>query len=129
MDLETAGSISKKDAAREDIEDAFADDDARGEFIILQTDDGEFLRFLQAAGEGDGPYVLEYCDEANGAHRQVAGELTKEQTRTAFLDYFDGKPIWCDRFRWTDLKRAGCLGTILLGATVFLSVTLAWIIV
>jgi len=114
VDLETGGSISKQGVERADIEAAFADDEARGEFIILQTDDGRYLRFIQAAGQSDGPYVLEYCDESSGTHRQVAGELTKEEVQTAFLDYFGGDPAWCDRFQWKDLQRAGCLGVILL---------------
>jgi len=113
VDLKTGGSISKQDVERADVEAAFADDEARGEFIILQTDDGRYVRFIQAAGQSDGPYVLEYRDESSGTHRQVAGELTKEQVKTAFLDYFGGDPAWCDRFQWKDLQRAGCLGVIL----------------
>jgi hypothetical protein len=39
------------------LKEVFADDSLRGEFIILEADANTFL---QAGGEGDGPYTLEY---------------------------------------------------------------------
>ncbi len=117
MDLRTGGSISINDATREDVEAAFADDDARGGQIVLQTGIDDSRRFVRATGEADGPYSLEFRDEISGAHRRVDDPLSKQQVETAFLDYLDGSPTWPDALRWRDLERAGCLGVIVLLVT------------
>ena len=59
MKLRTAGTWTGACAggvSPQTLEDVFADDARRGEFIIREADQNTFL---QASGEGDGPYVLE----------------------------------------------------------------------
>ena len=74
--LECAQSFSSNDASEADVNRAFDDDRIRGEYIILTAPDGSFI---QAAGEFEGPYVLEYCDAgapefpSRGGTRQGAG--------------------------------------------------------
>ncbi|MCH8828851.1 MAG: hypothetical protein IID45_04660 [Planctomycetes bacterium] len=112
MDLKTAQSISAKNATQEQIENAFADDQGRGEFIILATDDGSFI---QAAGEMDGPYFLEYRDESSDKHFRSTKEVTKKQVKAAFLDYFRGGSTWRESFIWEEIESSkGCFAVFLL---------------
>jgi hypothetical protein len=86
------------------LEEVFADDTLRGEFVILETDKETFL---QAGGEGDGPYTMEYKEIGN--QFQAEGELTKEQVKEAFLDYLRGGSVWRTKHRWREsASRTGC---------------------
>lgn len=121
--LECAQSFSSEDASEADINQAFDDDRIRGEFIILTASDGSFI---QAAGEGDGPYALEYREEGASKNYQAVEEFTKEQVRVAFLEYLRGDPGWRSRQDWKPVKSSGCLPTIVfavvLGGALALSV-------
>jgi hypothetical protein len=117
MKLTTAGQRSEA-ATEQTIEEVFADDSLRGEFIILEADEHTFL---QAGGEGDGPYTVEYQEA--GKQFQVVGELTKQEVKEAFLDYLRGGSGWRTRNEWKAvaspkgcLKQAAAL-LVLLGLT------------
>ena len=115
MDLETAQSISIKNATKDDIQNAFSDDCGRGEFIILSTDDGSFI---QAAGEKDGPYTLEYRDASSEEHFTATEEVMKEEVKSAFLDYLHGRTTWRESRAWNELESSkGCFTVLLFTLT------------
>ena len=87
------------------IEEVFADDSLRGEFVILEANEHTFL---QAGGEGGSPFTLEYKE--GGKQFQTGGELTKQEVREAFLDYLRGGSGWRTKHEWKELQtRKGCL--------------------
>ena len=97
MNLVTAGSGEKRGITEEDLLAAFADDEARGEYIFLVNEDGSLL---QAVGEGFGPYTLEYFpSERSGTHLRACDELKKQEVRDAMLDYLRGGSAWRDPTR------------------------------
>src|SRR5690349_11031761 len=57
MTLETQNSGVLEGVTEADLSRVFDDDDFRGGFLILKSDDGSFL---QAAGKGWSPYTLEF---------------------------------------------------------------------
>ena len=44
-------------------------------------------RFVQAAGEGDGPFTVEW-KSADGGHSSTGRQMTREQARDTFLAFF-----------------------------------------
>jgi hypothetical protein len=93
------------DVDEQTLEEVFADESLRGEFLILEANGDTFL---QASGEGEGPYTLEYKEA--GKQFQVMGELTKQEVREAFLDYLHGGSAWRMEHEWKELApRKGCL--------------------
>lgn len=98
--LECAQAISSADATEADIRNAFADDRGRGEFIILSESDEVFL---QASGEDDGPYVLEYREGSSDRHFRCTRGLTKAEVEDAFLKYLHRDPGWKNDFPWQPL--------------------------
>jgi hypothetical protein len=115
--LECAQSFSAADASEADINRAFDDDRIRGEYVILFAPDGNFI---QAAGEGDGPYVLEHREVRMKDHVRSRGELTKEEVRTAFLQYRRGDARWRTSHEWEPCKTGGCLSAIAIASIVTL---------
>jgi len=101
MKLECAQSISSANATEAEIRGAFADDRGRGEFIILSETDQVYL---QASGEGDGPYALEYRDGSDERHFRCARDVEKPELETAFLKYLKGDPTWKTDFQWERLE-------------------------
>jgi hypothetical protein len=101
MKLECAESISSDNAAEPDIRNAFADDDGRGEYIILFESKEVFI---QAAGEYDGPYQLQYIEAAD-RHFQCTDSLNKEQVESAFLKYLAHDETWKTDFQWKKLEK------------------------
>ena len=101
MELECGGSRPRTTATAAGIRQAFADDAGRGEFIILFA--AEEI-FIQAAGEGDGPYALEYREGGRGQHCQCRRDVKKAEVETAFLKYLAGDPSWKDPFPWQPLE-------------------------
>ncbi len=92
MDISCEGEIEIEDATRADLLAAFENDEARGDFIVLgdlASDDGGFI---QAAGEGDGTYAVEYRE--SGVLHHADGEFKKKQVLNFFLKYFEGDPDW-----------------------------------
>ena len=105
------------DVTEQTIEEVFFDDSLRGEFVILEADENTFL---QAGGEGDGPYTLEYKEP--GKQFRCVRPLTKQEVKEAFLDYLRGGSAWRTQREWKELaarkgcfKRAAVLIIMLLG--------------
>lgn len=121
--LQSAGSLSAVDAGDADVRRAFDSDSERGEFVILDAPDGSFM---QAAGEGKGPFLLEHR-ASSGSHIKAVGQLTKAQVEEAFLSFLHGDEAWRTKLEWEPLKKkAGCLSaagllTVLLGLIVALA--------
>lgn len=102
MKLETAERISSAQASEADIRAAFADDQGRGEFIILS----QALHFyMQACGEGDGPYTVEYSDGGEDRHFQCPRDMNKSEVESAFLKYLKGDAGWQTDLEWRQLEK------------------------
>jgi len=100
MRLECAESISSAATTEADIRNAFADDRGRGEFIILSESDEVFI---QASGEDDGPYALEYREGSSDRHFRCTRDLTKAEVEDAFLKYLNRDAGWETDFPWEPL--------------------------
>jgi hypothetical protein len=122
MKLQTARK-SYPDATDQDVEAVFADDELRGEYVVLTAEGGSYI---QAAGEGEGPYQLEYRDAEVRKQFQAAQPPEKTDVRGAFLDFLRGGSTWRERewkeievrgFRDTrmmdEAEKRGCLGVLL----------------
>ena len=74
---------------------------ARGdiEFVILESGDA----FVQAAGEGDGPYALEFSPASGDGLQEVRGGVTAAAARAALEGYRRGDPAWNRPFPWSPL--------------------------
>ncbi len=101
MKLECAGSLASPNAAEADIRRAFEDDSGRGEFVILSESDQVFI---QALGEGEGPYMVEYRDGGDDKHYQSAREVSKAEVEAAFCKYLNRDPSWLTDFQWKKLE-------------------------
>jgi hypothetical protein len=102
MKLETAESLGFAQVTEEQLREAFRDDAGRGEFIILsQTPQA----FMQAGGEGDGPYSLEYRDGDAEHHFRAGNTFRKEGVQRAFLWYLGGDARWRTEFSWQKMER------------------------
>lgn len=66
------------------------------EFVILE--DGE--QFLQAAGDGDGPYQLEYQGDGNVPLLAVSGGVNRQTLQRAMLAYRRRERGWRDAHAW-----------------------------
>lgn len=102
MKLETAERIASAEATEADIRAAFADDHGRGEFIILSQ--AEQI-YMQASGEGDGPYTVEYRDGGENRHFQCPQDMTKSEVETAFLQYLRSDAGWQTDHEWRQLEK------------------------
>jgi len=101
MKLETAGSIAYGQVTEEDLREAFRDDARRGEYIILSQ---QPEIYMQAAGEANGPYQLEYRDGNREQHYHAEGEYRKDDVERAFLWYLAGDSRWRTDIRWKKLE-------------------------
>jgi hypothetical protein len=109
MKLETEASSPKVDVTKEDLLAAFGDDEGRGCFIILRADDGSYI---QAAGQGWRPYTLEFFPTASSKrYERASGVLTRDEVRSAFLDFLERGTSWRTSYRWEERqdKEGGCL--------------------
>lgn len=61
--------------------------------------------YMQAFGEADGPYSLEYRDGDDEHHFQAAGGYCKDDVQRAFLWYLTGDSRWQTEFHWQVLER------------------------
>lgn len=100
MKLEHELGTRSSDATEEDIRAIFADDAGRGSFVILSESDQVFM---QAAGEGGGPFTLEYRDGDEKRHYHCLRTVGKSVAETAFLKYLQGDATWKTDFRWKPL--------------------------
>lgn len=97
MKLETEGYGKFVEANEHQLREVFQNDERRGEFVILSQQPEVYM---QAAGEGDGPYSLEYRDGDGDRHFAAAGEHRKEDVLRAFLCYLAGDARWRSEFSW-----------------------------
>lgn len=70
-----------------DINEVFADHNLRGNLVVLAQSEEQYL---QAAGEGDGPYLVEHRDAQCGSHQL----MSLADARQAFVDYLKGTTAW-----------------------------------
>ncbi len=102
MKLETENSVVPEEVTQEDLFDIFDDDDARGGFVILTSDDGSFL---QAAGKGWSPYTLEFFPQKDAPrYQQATTQLNKDQVRAAFVDFLHNQNTWRTSFEWREIE-------------------------
>jgi hypothetical protein len=74
---------------------------ARGEieYVILEAGD----EFVQAAGEGDGPYALQFNPASADGLLEVPGGVSDAAMRTALQAYRRGDADWRRPFQWLPL--------------------------
>jgi hypothetical protein len=101
MELETAQSIAFDSLTEAQLREAFHDDLGRGEFIILSE---QPQVFIQAAGEGDGPYSLEYRDGDDEHHFYAGDDYRKDDVERAFCWYLAKDPRWRTEFPWQKVE-------------------------
>ncbi|MDF3129947.1 hypothetical protein P0Y35_12135 [Kiritimatiellaeota bacterium B1221] len=101
MELRTENSLFYQDVSSEELLDAFANDCNRGSFVILSKADQEYI---QASGEGEGPYVIEYREGDEVSHFHGGEDLTKAQIQAAFLKYLHGDVSWKSDLNWVPLS-------------------------
>jgi hypothetical protein len=66
------------------------------EYVILE----EGGQFLQAAGDGNGPYALQYFAGAGEPIIEVPGGVDAETVRTVLAAYLRGEPAWRGALAW-----------------------------
>lgn len=71
---------------------------ARGDVEHLGLHEGE--SFLQVAGEGPGPYAIEYHPGPQGTPVGVPAGVTDEAVRYALHAFLAGDPGWARPFPW-----------------------------
>ncbi len=101
MRLETAQQISSKNVTEAELIEAFRDDQGRGEYIILSQSD---RIYMQAAGEYDDPYTLEYREGRDDRHFQVDRAVSKAEVLAAFRKYYLQDESWKTDFTWKQLE-------------------------
>ena len=69
------------------------------EYVILE--DGE--AFLQAAGEGTGPYALQFSSGGDAAMTEVPGGVDEPTLRAVLEAYRRGDAGWRGTCRWSTL--------------------------
>lgn len=97
MDLECAQRLAFKNVSETQLRQAFADDAGRGEYIILSRSESVYI---QAHGEGGGPYSVEYRDGDASRHFTAEGEFNREQVEALFLAYLRGEERWKTQVVW-----------------------------
>ena len=102
MELECAQYIGHKNVTEAQLREAFRNDRDRGEYIILFRDENgrKSEYYIQAGGEFDDPYCLEYRDGDNEHHFRAAGEYTKAQVEQAFAWYLNNDSRWRTEYPW-----------------------------
>jgi hypothetical protein len=74
---------------------------SRGEIEYVILEDGE--AFVQAAGEGVGPYALQFNPAGGDGLREVPGGVSEAAMRDALLAYRRGEAGWRRPFAWAAL--------------------------
>jgi len=66
---------------------------------------GSGLNYMQTAGGGDEPYVLEMQEGSTDAHfRCVTPNLDAEQIVRAFTLYSEDDGSWRDQLQWAEME-------------------------
>lgn len=119
-----------KEPTEEMIIDLVRNNAKRGEFMILEADDGE--AFVQIAGEYDAAnpdarvFMLEYREAGKGAPLYHAvKDATADEVTEAFLSAFRGDHSWRARHEWEPIKVGGGMSTGMLIAVVVAFAVLA----
>ena len=102
MKLEAAESIGFDNVTEEQLRAAFASDAGWGEFIILSQ---KPETFIQAAGETEGQYTLEYRDSDADHHFSAGRTYRKEDLLRAFVWYLARDARWQSEFPWQKVER------------------------
>jgi hypothetical protein len=97
MELETASGLASQSVTEAELIHAFQEDAGRGDFIILSQSDQVYI---QASGEGDGPYAMEYREGDADHHFQGTQDLSKTGVQSAFLTYLRRDPSWKTEYQW-----------------------------
>jgi hypothetical protein len=69
------------------------------EYVILEDGDA----FVQAAGDGAGPYALQFSPPSGAGMEQVRGGVPEGAMRAALLAYRRGDPGWRSPFEWSPM--------------------------
>ena len=101
MKLNSGSRISSRNVTEEELVNAFQDDVGRGEFIILSQSEEVYI---QAAGEGDEPYLIEYREGDEDRHFQCTQKVPKANVQSAFMKYLKGDDSWKTDFEWKPLE-------------------------
>jgi hypothetical protein len=101
MTLECANSKPIQNPVERDIDWLFADDKARGDFVILSH---SAQYYVQVAGEGSGPYILECRAGDKEHHFRCPQNLSKQAVQTAFLKYLRLDPSFTTDFIWEKVE-------------------------
>jgi len=101
MELSCENAPPVHEATDEAIRKAFLDDEARGSFIILSESDQVYL---QAAGSGNGPHILEHRDGDATRHFQCLRNLDRSEVQSVFLKYLRRDGAWKTDFQWSALE-------------------------
>ena len=94
-----AAESSSDNATPEEIRELVSDDAKRGEFMILEKGEDDFVQIAEDAEEG---FVLEYR-EGERMFRCMRN-VSRDEAEGAFLDYLDGLDSWKSRFSWEPLE-------------------------
>jgi hypothetical protein len=95
------GNTAVADVSEAQVTDAL-DALARGdiEFVILEEGDA----FLQVAGDGEGPYQVEYCAGDANDMVSVPGGVDRQTARQMLLTYRRADPGWRAPHQWQKLE-------------------------
>jgi hypothetical protein len=74
---------------------------SRGDIEYVVLEDG--AEFVQAAGDGAGPYALQFSPASGGGLEEAAGGVDASTVRSALLAYRRGDPAWRRSLRWSPL--------------------------
>ena len=131
MKLDCA-EFHSKEPTEEMIVDLVRNNEKRGEFMILEADDGE--SFVQIAGEcdaanpGAGVFTLEYREAGKDAPLYHAvNDVTAAEATEAFLSEFRGDHSWRAHHQWEPIKVGGGMSAGMLIAVVVVLAVLAGI--
>jgi hypothetical protein len=101
MILECANSKPIQNPTESDIDWLFADDRARGDFVILSYSK---QYYMQAAGEGNGSYTIECRAGDKEHHFRCAQSLSKQAVQSAFLKYLRYDSSFSNDFIWEKVE-------------------------
>jgi hypothetical protein len=99
--VDAAGHSVVDEPTEEDVRLAVAAmGDGNVEFVIVASADAVFV---QAAGDGDGPYALQRCDGDPDAMAQAEGAVDREAVLATLLAFRAGDPSWEGAHEWVAL--------------------------
>lgn len=98
MDIQCESGLTIYDVNETQLRDAFADDKARGAFIILSISSDTYI---QSSNDKNGVFDLEYRDpRCTGDNVRAVGTYDKAAILDAFLKYYNKDKTWRNDFTW-----------------------------